>query len=985
MDENPLNACEILNVKLSEIKQIVDTLHQYSTDNDIPDVFEGAQQILQNLLPEKSNFAISQEEQELKFDELVSKLERDFIAKHDKEVEKISQTIDTLQKSIIDDDQDIQKILKDGQLFQLAEVGKLTKFYNQIMQDNEKDFNSHKSTFTQREKEIYAKYEKDLAEKLGQVSAENTGKIEEITNKINTMQRELQSMIHQKHQQNTIKADLIAEEDRRMATEHEQISREYQTRKNTADDKIKRFTEELSKIEKSIANESQSATEKIQAMEQAMMNERNLVVEKHNKSLEELQNTFQSLSTELANKQSLIESEHSQAVTELKKAEREAKRKIEKEQNETEELITAARVEIEINYRPRIESMRKIIEDTENQRGKELEILRQQILASNEESEKSIAIACSHYQDESDRAKMAIKELKDELNSLKDEKKADLDELTKTLQIEVGKVLSEADETERKHNEEVNKIMQKFDEQQKYLTELHRVSVEAHDKMRADELARLKQEHEQRKNQLIFKLEQQAKIDRETLLASAIEAENQRHNNAIVNLKARIVELQSRIELLNMKFEGLYSVHGQRIEELQRDSTETSLKMENISETSSLASTRTPANSEQTPNKETSPEDEELQSAKALEEELNKRKEEEKKKGEAEIEEIKSYSMKLMNETQEFNRTKARILTEVDEINKNFAYIREDFEEKMFQIKTKFLAQKSTYDSKSRDMEIVSQSLQNKVADQVVKIEELTQIADRKEDEATKFEQSIPDQEEEFREQTKKSYTEDLEIAKSQPDDFEEKVRAVTDEMHEKMFEITKLIEAEKVNTEKISKMLMNERKEIFAQVEKVIRTEFKDRKKIFYKNYEKVIAKMDEDFNEKEKLHQKEMDDLEMQQRVQKAQFIDQHRKLMLDMEEEKERVLKESLALDKEIADLDTMECPQCIKKKASIRMLLQQRDALYSRLGVAAEKLEDSDKKVGSLFKDVKRAKVSRSMLDSLKASPKVLIPKPPMIRL
>lgn len=972
MDENSLSSCEILNVKMSEITQMVDTLKQYSTDSDIPSVFEEANKLLKQLLPDNGSYKMSQEEQEIEFDKILSQKERDFIIKADKEIENLSIKIDNIQKSIHEDDQSIQKILKSGELFKLAEIGKLTKHYNAIIQENENEFNAQKGILVQKEKDMYAKYEKDLAARLADVSAENTGKIESLNNQINSMQRDLQSMIHQKHQQNTLKADAFAEEDRRMATEHEQISREYHTRKNEADDKIKRFTSELARIEKSIENESQTAQDKIQALERAMMNERNLVVEKHNKVLSELQQTWQTLTTNLAAKNSLIESEHTQAVTELKKAEREAKKKIEKEQNETEELITAARVQIEINYRPRVESLRKIIEDTQNQRGKELEILRQQILQSNEESEKSIAIAMSHYQNEREKEKMAVKELKDELNNLKEEKRVDLDELTKSLQLEVGKVLQEADEADRKHNDEINKIMQKFDEQQKYLTELHRVSVEAHDKMRADELARLKQEHEQRKNQLIFKLEQQAKIDRENLLASAIEAENQRHNIAIVSLKARIVELQSRIELLNMKFEGLYSVHGQRIEELQKSSRS------DKTETESIQSVPTERTTTEDPNAE---EDESAEQK--LQNELKQKQEELKKKGEAEIDEIKSLSNKLMQETGEVNRTKARILSEVDEINKNFAAMREDFETKMFQIKSKFLAQKTTYDSQSRVMDSKSQHLQDSIANQEEKIEELTQIADRKEIEAVEFEQKIPEEEEKFREQTEKNYQTNLETIKAQPDDFADRVKSVTDEIHEKMFEISKLIEAEKINTEKISKMLMNERKEIFAQVEKVIRTEFKDRKKIFYKNYEKVISRMDADYDEKFREHQKKMDEIEMQQRVQRSQFIDQHAKLMLDMEEEKERIMKESEQLDREISELETMECPQCVQKKASIKLLLQQRDALYNRLGIAAEQLEESDKKVGTLFKGVKRAKVSRSMMENMK--PKVLVPKPPMIRL
>ena len=1022
-------AIELLNGRIVEIRNLVDGLRHFSRSSDVPDVFETANALLIQLIPQDKDINMNQEEEAAQFDQMVSEKERAFIKKMDEKSEEASQKIDYIQRLLTEKEARIQDILTNGSGLQVAAMSKLIQHYYDLRVDKEKEYNTKKKELEDDEKNLYHNFEEQLAKKLSEVSSKYTSKIEDYNIKINAMQRDLQSLIHKKHQQNKIKADALASEDRRMASEHEKISREYQARKNAADTKIMRFSAELEKIHKAISDQNKTAHGKMDALEQAMISERKIILEQQQKQKEEIDKKIEDINNELANKLLMIESERAQSNLQLKDEEKEAKKKIEIEQKETQRLIDEATAEIDEQFKPIFEEIRNQIEEAENQRGNKLEILRQEILQNSEESEKEIGAIVSKYQDERDKGKQEIKQLKAEFDQVLDEKQKDLDALKKEMQGKLGMAMTETDEIERQHSDEINSIMQKFDEQQRKLTELHRKSLESRDKLKAEELARLKQEHEQRKNQLIFKIEQQIRVSKEQALASSIEAENQRHNKDIVSLKSRIIDIQSRIELLNMKFDGLYSMHGQRIEEIEKEAEEhqkenQEQKPDNIQQKDhvsidSLNSQQQGENTERNNNQietnaenienEPEPQNNEIEQNQNSDEKLKDDKEKENKvedkqeeedeeedieainkarndellreiqEGERHKEQMQQTRLNLLHQTAEVDRTKNMILKEVDQINTNLSTVKEDFEKKMIQISNQFLAQKSMMESRAKEVDKKHEGLQSKISDQKQKIDELTVIADNKENEAKEFEESIDSQKEAFQKETESSFQENLESIQKMPDTFGEELTRVNEDIQSRIQEVSKLIEEEKVNTDKTTKMLLNERDSLFKKVEKQINQEFEDRKQKIQDGHDQHMNTIQKDFDGKIKQHEDEMKHLQEEHDFKQQETRRQFNANLQELDDEKTKLEEESKELDEKIYELENTECPSCKEKRHNIRRLLQTRELLRSKLQDSEVKVEKSEIKVGKIFKGNQAQKTSsRSALQATAAKPKIFAP-------
>ena len=98
----------------------------------------------------------------------------------------------------------------------------------------------------------------------------------------------------------------------------------------------------------------------------------------------------------------------------------------------------------------------------------------------------------------------------------------------------------------------------------------------------------------------------------------------------------------------------------------------------------------------------------------------------------------------------------------------------------------------------------------------------------------------------------------------------------------------------------------------------------------------------------------------------------------LINDLLNEKNDLTEISKALDNQIIELTTKECPKCTEKKEVLRGLIKKRDELGQKLNGLRKVALASEKKMSTLFVQNDQRKTT-SALGSLAPKAKILMPK------
>lgn len=156
-------------------------------------------------------------------------------------------------------------------------------------------------------------------------------------------------------------------------------------------------------------------------------------------------------------------------------------------------------------------------------------------------------------------------------------------------------------------------------------------------------MARIEQEHENRKNQILFNISQQIKIDEEKQINESINKENESHSNELSSLQSMLLDIKKRMETLNNKMDDLYNANNQKFQQILDDKDKT------------------------------------------LFEDLKKFKNENK-----EINSSNELKSRIMNETEEVRRRKYIVLREVDQLDQSINELHDDFERKLKSLENQF-------------------------------------------------------------------------------------------------------------------------------------------------------------------------------------------------------------------------------------------------------------------------------------------------------
>jgi len=916
-----LNPIQLVINECNSIREISEKMREngsISSTNDVPDVLDQAASLLSTIVISRTG----KDPKDLvfkdlsKFEIIMEEKETNFIHKMEETFKDITEKMHNIQEKTDEQEGKYRNMMdRISSIHQVVLDNSMKKDLDSL-KDQEALWEKERLSLLEEEKTVYQEIEKDLANQMTELSKKFTQQLKQMDEDINKSQLSLQNKIHEKHQQNRVKNDTLSSEERKMAAEHEKISREFQERKVKAEEGKRSLTEQISEIKVLIKMENDNSRSRLVRLESLMNQERKKIEDQQSEKLAEMNSIADNLLTELKKKQEEFDQMEIDQSTRLRALKLEYDVKNKEEQDERDAMIAKIKSDVEAEFMPKIESIHKLIAEEEAKRNGIIEKIRKESSSSIENAEKYINEITKTQLEEIAALNKQLSEQKTKLRNVLNEMEIDLENVKHMRQKEVGSSLQIVEEKEKKQSDQVSTLMKLFDEQQKKLSELHKRSVESRDKRKADEIMRMKQDHETRKIMILRKIESDIQKDTEEKLNQSIEAENQRHHGNVSTLQARIHDVKGRIDVLNLKIQGLMKIHNDRYEQYLEDK------------------------------------DNELRNDLLTIQ----------KEGESQKSSIQNIKERLMNETQEVHRRKGIVLHEADDLKKNIQTLQDSFERRLTQMEHQYSASKAHLQKETRNVNVRQQQIAGQLYQQTVQINQLTTMANQKEEEVNVFENSYDSQKNEFEQITTQEYESSLEIAKQSPLEFQNEMEEIRFRLTAQIRTLQDQLIAARAATEKITELLLKERENMLEEAEFELKSEFEARTQIMKESHNNRIKLMDDELSEAKSRCQTKINDLknEYEKRIEqnKIQFL----QLIAELNAERDQLQKEANELSSEIVYLENKECEECIIQKERLRKLIAKRDEMETRIENLMKEQQKADAKLNSMFSEKKIGTIS-----------------------
>lgn len=930
--------------KMHDLSERIKMNNQNATTLAIPTVLDMSITILSSLLSrELFTEPIHKDTQEIdEIEEMLKQKEKIFVDQINENVDVIASKVRNLQDRVTTKEEKLVNCLDASKTFRCAEVIKAEAQNQAKIKELQEKFQNEKSLLEEKENSEFVKFEKQLAAHLSEISAKWTEKISIVNHKISSYQKDLQQIIHNKHLQSSNKETLLQQEERRMAREHERISKEFKQRKSSAEQKIKILTEEFFAIQSSI--ESLNETEKIkyETQERALIENRKLVEESRTQEILELTQKIGALSNEVTNRKLEIDGEKAATNIKVRELEKKYEQRFSFEEAETQRLLEESLQNIEEHYVPKIKKLTVKIEEAQVKRDDALESLRKVQLSDIESSDSQATKLMERNEAERNRLQASLARDKSEYEALLEEKNADINEVKNQMQKELTDALTQLDELQSNHADEISGLMQQFDEQQEKLANMQQQSIEQRDKAKADELMKLNQEHQKRRMEIISSVEKQMQIEEENLLNETEAIENEKHEEEVKTIESEIAEIKNRIDSLNSKMEDIYRLHNSRLEEMMKDQDE------------SL-----------------------IDDIKKLTEKENQQEESTQNEAENNHNTIEELKKRILSETEEVDRRKKMILSEADDLKNTIGELHKTFEEKMEIIEQQFVLSKNRLQQDTLEMNMKEKQLTHQLNDQKDQIEKLDEEVKTKEGEVTQFASEFDQHKEEFQKETVQSYQMDLDEASIDPSTFEFQLESLKDTLSAHISSLKEELNVATMNSAKLAQLLIVERTQMLEEAEAELRINSEERIKQMKENHQKRIAIITGETNVERSKHQMNLEEKEKRYKEDVYEEDARFDQLMHELNDEKENLVNTSNHLDAQIEELKNRDCPFCYERKAIIKELLVKRDGLKRKLDGLHSKVLQSERKMDSMFPDT-RQRTTSSLSPTLPKA-KIFLPR------
>ena len=936
MEKDPAKQISELCGRMRELSGSIRSINVNIASTDIPDILEISANIMNSIISSnESNESNSNVyDYALKIDDILKEKEVAFMKKMQELLDSVAEKINDLQNVLKAKKKKIDDILSEAKKAKTAEIDQIERKNKETMKELAGSFLQEKHKLEEKERIAFSDFEKFLADHLSKISNEWNQRIQETDDKIASYQKDLQDLIHNKHQQSSIKKDMLLQEEKRIATEHEKITRTFQNKKNEAEQQINDLKEELKMLQVSITEETEKLKNKYENMEKELLFKRKELDDYRSNELKDLNNKIVELNEEVVKKKKEIEKESVDYETKLKEIKNEYESKIQFEESETQRFIDEAIHNLTEDYNQKASALQNIIDETNAKRQQMLDSLKKIAMDDAENREKEIKEISQKYEEEREKIRETVNQEREKLNHLIHNKNEDIEEIKHKMQKELGAAMTIYDIQECAHADEISTLMKQFEEQQTTLSNFQQMSLEQRNQKRADEIDKLMQEHEMRKNQILEEIEHQIQIEIEKATKKPVDQENQDHSEQMTSMTHALQDIKGRIDLLQMKINGLYKMHNQKLENLMQDND---------------------------PN---------------LQDDLKKLQE----GGDRKKLDIKDLKERIMKETREVERRKDLVLQEADQINKNINEIKENFEKKIKIMENQFSQVKKKFQTEQSAIEKRHAQLASKIDEQKNRINELKQLVSSREGEATQFEESFDSQKDQFQKEAVEQYKSDLDELKKYPIDFEKEMENLRNKLNSSIKNLQTQLTEEKENSENIAHLSLVKREHALEEAEAEVKLESEQRINQFRLIHDRRIELMKSELGNAKEAHIQKISNIHSQKQQEMKNNEKEFKNQMKKIQEQKLSIEGESKKLDDKIVELENAECPICAENKKILKALISKRDEMKSQINQMHQQLLKSEEKMNSLFPEAqKRSTSSSSITSSTKKKAKIITPK------
>lgn len=931
-----MDPLRFLSDTCTEMRDAADQLRQFSniSNNDVSDVFEVASSILATTIQEC--FGKDPNENALKdcaeFEQMAHEKEKNFTKKMEDLINSLSNKVNFMQ----------DKLSKNKSVYNI-EQGNFLAGKERILKEkgveNEERLKQEAIILRAKEDELkgvkdraFQDFDSFLADQLQEIQGKYISQLQEEDDKASKIQLQLQEMVHSKHEQKNKKSEDLDNENKRMAKEHERITHEYQQLQIRNQEKIKELNVDIDRIQKEINDSSTNQGEKIKSLEKELTLQHERVYNEYQEKLTSIEYTVKEKTETLSTKRLELERDNVDFEARLRDTIKDYETKIQAVLQLTKELIDDDQEAVSNEYEQKVRDLQHQIDDLERERQRRFDELEKKHSAELKLTELEILEENKSHQEKLKNINDQLKEVKANLRKVLEEKARDIEEFKHQKQQLMGEAMHGADSVEKERAQKITEIMKKFDDQQKRLMELHQMSVEKRDKYRADALMKLKNEHDQRKEKILKNFEKRIEVETEKNLKDAEEKEKEKHDENIGMIEGRLREVQGRIQMLQLKMDGLAKMQKDRLADLIGDSD------------------------------------------KDLASDLQKAQED----GNSDA--IANLKERLNNESYEVERRKGIVLQEAEQINENLHTMQDNFQRKLAQMEHQFNASKQHLKQQDREVTIRKDHLVQEVGKQRKKINELSKLADEKVAEADDFERTYDHQREEFRNQTKSEYDRNLEKEKNKPLEFERQMSELKITLTEDINDLQAQLDEAKKNTEKMTEFMMKERSQLLEETEVEINLHYEEKKKILDESHSKRIEAILNDLQEAQESNMQRINEIETNfeetMSSNKQNFID----YMEELRNEEIGLTAESRKLDEQIHILTNAECKDCVAKKEILRQLLAKKKEIQSRISNLSEEAQEFEVQMNYMFGTQKMTSIATpDILPKAPKSPHIAKPR------
>lgn len=579
MNEGEKNPVQILSKCADEFKQLADSMRVVSIDpreNDIPDIYDKASDLVSAIIFFKQGHdpQIDALKQAAEIDSRYLLLEKEFLKKMEMKMNDLAIKVEETQKEINTKMSNFQ-----NEIDELPEFyGKMLKKIDEKSQDYIKELQLKLELEIEKAKEVERKCVQELEIKskneVEEYAQQWARRIKDADLEIDTLQKELQTAIHMKHQFIQVKNQELVFRSREIREAEQNYIKLLEKEKEAAAKENDELQIQLDELEKQVNIEGEKLNNLLEQQKLELAIKQQELEDQNDQQLVEITEEYDAVTRELGEKQTLLDELKFDQQFKVKESEKEAAERLKKIKLEIKEHLKKASHDIEAAYRPELLELTAQLQEAERERGLSLEELRKASLSSVEQGELEIIEINRLHQETRNKLLAIVRKEKQDLQEQLETRGESLEKLKSGYIKQIESQEKEFEENEIEHQKHLEELYALIAEQQRLFDEEQERKRIAREERRQMELKRLEDEHHNRHQAIMFKVDMWLKMESDRAYLAGVAEANEQHAREMGVLKAKIQAIKMAMDEQKRTYNALVRKCEQDLRRFTFDETE---------------------------------------------------------------------------------------------------------------------------------------------------------------------------------------------------------------------------------------------------------------------------------------------------------------------------------------------------------------------------------------------------------------------------